>query len=216
MTSKIKIGDRKYYIPGYRGDGLLAILVTIRDIDGDGYFWVDEPVGHSIEADMLMYQDEAAMELLDRYEDEKEVEGYDVACDAQLSAYRAQQITYINESRKGAECEPADFSFLKDKKPWEEWFNPQMIFDKRKGYIRAAAVRCPKGKVYWTEAPGRHNHAMAVAQVADPSLRHFDDQGFILQDETYVDRATAAKLAIEHGQIEKTKWGDILYSEDLW
>lgn len=41
-------------------------------------------------------------------------------------------------------------------------------------------------------------------------------QGFVTDTGKFVDRIEAAKIAIECGQIEKTKWGNELYSEDLW
>ena len=217
-----RVGDRKYYIPGYRGQHLICILCTIievEDIPG-GYYWLDEPIGHGVNEDDLLFQDEAAIELMARYQDELEADFKDgdetVTPSATLEGFRNHSMAFINGTRKNVGCEDVDFSFLKDKKPWDDWFNPQMVFDKRKGVIRAAAIRY-KGKVYWEEAPMRHNHAMAAARKATGDFSiHDEEQGFILQDETFVDREEAGRIALKAGQISKLNWGVQLYSEDLW
>lgn len=41
-------------------------------------------------------------------------------------------------------------------------------------------------------------------------------QGFIDENGNFLDRKTAAKIAIETKQIEKLNWPPLLYSEDLW
>jgi len=214
-----KVGDRKYYIPGYRGHHLICILCTIIEVEDvpGGYYWLDEPIGHGVNEDDLLYQDEAAIELLARYQDELEADDEgSVIPNASLAEFRKDSVGFINQTRKNVDCPEADFSFLRDKEPWDEWFNPKMIFEKRKGVIRAAAIRY-KGKIYWEEAPMRHNHAMEAARkdTGDFSI-HGEDQGFILQDETFVDREEAGRIALEAGQISKMKWGIELYSEDLW
>ena len=63
----------------------------------------------------------------------------------------------------------------------------------------------------------RHNHAMAAARRATGDFAiHDEEQGFILQDETFVDREEAGRIALKAGQISKLNWGVQLYSEDLW
>lgn len=42
------------------------------------------------------------------------------------------------------------------------------------------------------------------------------DQGFVLEDGTYVDRIEGARISLESGQIKKLQWPPRLYSEDLW
>ena len=42
------------------------------------------------------------------------------------------------------------------------------------------------------------------------------EQGFVTDIGEFVDRIEAGKIAIECGQIKKLKWGNELYSEDLY
>lgn len=218
---KFKVGDRKFYIPGYRLHGLICILCTITEVDDRGGYWLDEPIGHVVHETELLYQDEATVELLARYQDELEDDyqlGDDTASpDVTLGQFRSEAINFINATRRNANCEDADFSHLTEKKPWWGWFNPQMIFDKRnKGAIKGAAALY-EGKVYWVEAPFRHNHVIdKICEEEGITQVHTETQGFVLRDGTFVDRTEAAKIAVESGQIEKTKWGVELYSEDLW
>lgn len=42
------------------------------------------------------------------------------------------------------------------------------------------------------------------------------DTGFVNELGEFVDRLTAARIALESGQIEKLNWPPELYSEDLY
>jgi hypothetical protein len=42
------------------------------------------------------------------------------------------------------------------------------------------------------------------------------EQGFILEDGTYVDRKQAAQIALESGQVQKLGYNDSILSEELW
>ena len=65
--------------------------------------------------------------------------------------------------------------------------------------------------------PARHHHILhslhSLELNGDILL---DDQGFLLSNGLFVNRATAAKIALESGQIKELKWPPDLYSEDLW
>jgi len=43
-----------------------------------------------------------------------------------------------------------------------------------------------------------------------------ENSGFVTDSGEFVDRLTAAKLALESGQITELKWPPDLYSEDLY
>lgn len=222
---EFKVGDKKFYIPGYRAHQLICILCTIVEVeeagDAGAYYWLDEPIGHSVHEEELLYQDEAAIELMCRYQDEL-MGDYDpkdnvLIPSATLEDFRKESIRFINSTRKNVGCDDADFSHLVEKRSWDDWFNPQMVFDKRnKGAIKGAAARY-EGKTYWVEAPFRHNHVInKICEELDITSCHTREEGFVLQDGTFVNREEAAKIAVTSGQIEKTQWGIELYSEDLW
>lgn len=75
-----------------------------------------------------------------------------------------------------------------------------------------------QGKVYTVLKPGRHNHCFAkiAEQNPDVEVMRGETQGFETSTGRFVDRVEAAKIAVESGQIPHTKWGDELYSEDVW
>jgi len=81
----------------------------------------------------------------------------------------------------------------------------------RHGKIIAAAIY-QDGVIYSVPAPGRHHDVM----VALRSLDRPYEQGFLTSTGLFVRRKLAALIAKEAGQITEPKWGDQLYSEDLW
>lgn len=85
--------------------------------------------------------------------------------------------------------------------------------------VAAAAIKDPDtGKVFSVPAPGRH-HDVIRAMCRDHGYESVPGnfpQGFLLADGTFVDRWNARRHAVFGGQIAKAKWGDELYSEDLW
>lgn len=61
----------------------------------------------------------------------------------------------------------------------------------------------------------RHSDCIKLA-VSDGAARVYQDQqGFVLDTGEFIDRKTAAAIAIENGQAIKPV-GKILFSEDLW
>lgn len=219
---KFKVGDKKFYIPGYRGHHLICILCTIVEVEDipDGLYWLDEPIGRGVDEDDLLFQDEAVEELMARYAEETDDGDWKLSPNAQLADFRKESINYIASLWKSAGREGGPkFKFKEEKKPWNEWFNPQMVFDKRNnGAIKGAATRF-EGKVYWVEPPGRHDRSNAKVLEENPEIKRLggaEEQGFVLRDGTFVCRLAAAKIAVESGQIEKLSWPPDLYSEDLW
>lgn len=80
--------------------------------------------------------------------------------------------------------------------------------------IVASAIRY-NGVIY----TGRRHHNIIYDMVHKYLIRKptiDNEQGFVLEDGTYVDRIEGARIAIESGQIEKLQWPPNLYSEDLW
>lgn len=70
-------------------------------------------------------------------------------------------------------------------------------------------------------APNRHNSV--IAKMAEIGLKPpfnsglIDDQGFYLEDGTYLTRSQAKIHAIKEGQCTKDTYHDTeLFSEDLW
>lgn len=98
------------------------------------------------------------------------------------------------------------------------------MIDTSKEYILCAAVvrKTPKPEtayhydendIHKIEIGYRHHDIMQRFGV---ELEH-PKQGFYTSRGRYVDRQTAAKIAIESGQIEKLQYSEIdLYSEDLY
>jgi hypothetical protein len=74
------------------------------------------------------------------------------------------------------------------------------------------------GKTYSLPKPNRHNHVIAM-MVKEYKLKppcSGEEQGFLIDGETFVNREEAAKIAIASGQIKKLTCKDELFSEDLW
>lgn len=80
--------------------------------------------------------------------------------------------------------------------------------------IKAAAIRDHDGRVYWLPAPKRHAHIiwhMRSRGIAKPIT---GKQGFVTNNGDFVDRTTAAMIALHAGQIVGHRRE--LFSEDLW
>jgi hypothetical protein len=87
--------------------------------------------------------------------------------------------------------------------------------------VAKAAIRInDSGLIYEVERPGRHSDVIfkmasdgiPIPIGAEPEYT----QGFTLDDGRFVTRWEARIHATRSGQIEATKWGNELYSEDLW
>jgi len=86
--------------------------------------------------------------------------------------------------------------------------------------IAAAAIRGPDGTIYSLPAPKRHHDIIHFYGLG--STRH-DDQGFVLNDGRYVQRAPALAVARRAGQLlpngrrlQENPTSRELYSEDVW
>lgn len=83
--------------------------------------------------------------------------------------------------------------------------------------VKQAAIRDEQGEVHTLPRPARHHDiAHKLYEERGHALLEHDEQGFVLEDSTFVGREEAADYAVETGQIEKPKWPPDLYSEDLW
>lgn len=77
------------------------------------------------------------------------------------------------------------------------------------------------GVIYSLPRPARHHDVMQRIPKLGPNVQPEVDlqpanQGFITSSGRYVDRGEAAVLAIQAGQIERPRWGEMLYSEEVW
>lgn len=84
--------------------------------------------------------------------------------------------------------------------------------------VRAAAIRL-NGVVHELEPPKRHHHIIGMLAKSGLPLPIRGEQGFVLEDGTFVDRREALEHAYAAGQIsrERAEHGlSALYSEDLW
>lgn len=130
-----KIGDKFWWIPGYSGNHLIAIQVTITEIDDYFYkkdpnsyifYWIDEPSGHSLDSDELFKtKEEAEKELLIRYHSElQNDEPRDVNIEATLKDYREAAAKFIISTHS----EEIDLEkFLSNYPEKTEWFNVKKI-----------------------------------------------------------------------------------------
>jgi hypothetical protein len=87
--------------------------------------------------------------------------------------------------------------------------------------ITHVAIRF-QGKVYSLPPPNRHDHVirLIVEQTGVKTVdAHGDDQGFLIDGETYCRRKPALRHASERGQLKPGGMGERLgelYSEDVW
>lgn len=81
--------------------------------------------------------------------------------------------------------------------------------------IETAAVRVG-GVVFTLPRPNRHHNILWWLSVLGVRPHHTHDQGFVLSNGFYVDRETAALIAMASGQVERLIAAPNLYSEDLW
>lgn len=228
MSSDLKVGDKRWYVPGYSAESLIAIRCTITEVDTtfrdkhpDGviFYWLDEPVGHAVTEDDLLLGDPALETLMARYQEAQEdsEEDEEEPGDATLQEFRdvgeyviQRSWTYSGEHHPGFKPWP-------EKEPGKDWVNPKMILALREQPIKGSAIQY-EGKIYSVLAPGRHGHVLQKIIAENPGLKGVggEIQGFITQDDRFVDRIEGAKIALESGQIEKLNWPPSLYSEDLW
>jgi hypothetical protein len=133
---RYEVGEKAWIVPGFRGSALIAVQVTITEIDDhwekkdpDGgilFYWLDEPIGASLSADDLMDEKAAKMELLARYKDwvEYRKDGEEAGPGA-LQKWRQEKMGFISGTWPAGEH--PGFREYEDKKPGAEWFNVDML-----------------------------------------------------------------------------------------
>lgn len=82
-------------------------------------------------------------------------------------------------------------------------------------YVVQAAIR-EFGVVFTMPRPARHGHLIRAMVLAGAPPPITGEQGFVLSDGTFADRARAALVAKAAAQVRnRTGTGD-LFTEDLW
>lgn len=84
--------------------------------------------------------------------------------------------------------------------------------------ISGVAIMSPDGTVYSLDAPNRHcNVIWMICDTLGIDCVPGDwEQGFVTDEGTWLRRTQAAVFARMNGQCPQPKWGEELYSEDLW
>lgn len=77
--------------------------------------------------------------------------------------------------------------------------------------VEKAAIQDTTGKVWSVSRPGRHDAVIALMK-----HRLAGEQGFVLDDGSFVGRKKAANVALAAGQITGLQHPPNLYTEDLW
>lgn len=81
--------------------------------------------------------------------------------------------------------------------------------------IKQAAIKLKNGEVVTLERPNRHGDIFSYMRNNGYARPIDEEQGFITEDERFVDREEAYKIAFAAGQILPDR-GRELYTEDLW
>lgn len=82
--------------------------------------------------------------------------------------------------------------------------------------IKQAAIKDASGNIHTLPRPARHYNIMHDMRVRGIDDRPNEVQGFITEDDEFVDRKFAAEIALEAGQCVELMASPRLYSEDLW
>ena len=83
--------------------------------------------------------------------------------------------------------------------------------------IKQAAIRDDAGKVWTLPRPARHHNIVKlIYDSGSVKSSYLDGQGFILDNNVFVSRIEAAKIALSNGQCIKLIAPPNLYSEDVW
>lgn len=81
--------------------------------------------------------------------------------------------------------------------------------------IVAAAIRFD-GTLYSMARPKRHHHIIQMISSRTAKRPVSGEQGFLLDDGSFVDRREAASIALANGQAKQLRAPPWLFSEDLW
>lgn len=81
--------------------------------------------------------------------------------------------------------------------------------------VERAAIKASNGHVFSVARPGRHHDVIRL--MVEKGANPHGEQGFVLTDGRFVDRAKAADIALKTGQTKALKFNRYeLFSEDLW
>jgi hypothetical protein len=136
-----KVGDKIWFIPGYRGQYLLAIQCTITEVDDHFrkqepqahlFYDIDEPCGHFLAADEIIDSYEEAQEILKEFFLEEYENNSDANPNLQLSAYREKAINFILGTQRlnlldHENSKKEWLDSLPDKEYGVEWFNYSFV-----------------------------------------------------------------------------------------
>jgi hypothetical protein len=89
----------------------------------------------------------------------------------------------------------------------------------RDGYLQPithVAILDQHGNPVALPAPNRHHHIIRKMASDGHPTPIVGEQGFLLEDGTFVHRIPAGQIALKTGQIEALAHPPHLYSEDLW
>jgi len=82
--------------------------------------------------------------------------------------------------------------------------------------IKQAAIKDSTGKIWTLPRPARHCDILHYMYESSAGETTLDDQGFLLDDGSWVNRKQAAEYALKTGQCSELVAPPDLYSEDLW
>jgi hypothetical protein len=83
--------------------------------------------------------------------------------------------------------------------------------------IKQAAIQDRDGEVWTLPRPNRHHDIAHLMYQKRGPCSADEPQGFLTDNDRFVDRKEAALIAVASGQIDKPQYvDDELFSEDLW
>lgn len=82
--------------------------------------------------------------------------------------------------------------------------------------VKQAAILDDEDIIHTLPRPARHCDILRFMHKKGTKGSFLDGQGFILNDDTFVHRSVAAKIALRLGQVKALAAPPDLYSEDLW
>lgn len=131
-----KVGDKFWYIPGYRSDYAITILCTITEVDDEFrkqhkdsclLYWLYEPVGHAVTEDELYANKQDAVdELFRRAKDVMKYEAAENLClEGDLHKFREAKKKFIMSTWEVDN--PQWIEEYPDKIKGVEWLNLQIL-----------------------------------------------------------------------------------------